>query len=55
MPLLLDDLYAFYLEHLRCGELEAEISEAEAGWVVMACSCGGQLARRLAGEEFLDR
>jgi hypothetical protein len=55
MPLLLDDFYAFYLEHRRCGELEAEISEGEAGWIVMACRCGGQVARRLAREESLDR
>jgi hypothetical protein len=55
MPLLLADLDAFYLEHRRCGELEAELSEGEPGWIVMACSCGGQLARRLVGEEFLDR
>ena len=48
MLTLPDDLDAFYLEHRRCGELEAEISEGEAGWVMMACSCGGQLARRLA-------
>jgi hypothetical protein len=55
MPLLLDDLYAFYLEHRRCGELEAETSEGESGWIVMACTCGAPLARRLAREEFLDR
>ena len=55
MPLLLADLDAFYLEHRRCGELESEISEGEPGWIVMACSCGGQLARRLVPEEFLDR
>jgi hypothetical protein len=55
MPLLLADLDAFNLEHRRCGELEAEISEGESGWIVMACSCGAQLARRIAGAEFLDR
>jgi hypothetical protein len=55
MPLLLADLDAFYLEHRRCGELETEISEGGSGWIVMACSCGAQLARRIAGEEFLDR
>ena len=55
MRLLLVDRDAFYLEHGRCGELVSEISEGESGWIVMACSCGGQLARRMAPEEFLDR
>jgi hypothetical protein len=55
IPLLLADLDAFYLEHRRCGELESEISEEESRWIVMACSCGAHLARRIAGEEFLDR
>ena len=55
MPLLLADLDAFYLEHRRCRELETEVSGGEPGWIVMACSCGGQLARRIAPEEFLDR
>lgn len=55
MPFLLADLDAFYLEHRRCGELESEISEGECSWIVMACSCGAQLTRRVAGEEFLDR
>ncbi len=36
MPLLLADLDAFYLEHRRCGELEAEVTEGESGWIVMA-------------------
>jgi hypothetical protein len=55
MALLLADLDAFYLEHRRCGELESEISEGAFGWIVMACSSGAQLARRLAAEESLDR
>jgi hypothetical protein len=55
MPLLLADLDAFYLEHRCCGDLEAEISEGEPGWIVMACSCGAQLVRRVAGGEFSDR
>jgi hypothetical protein len=45
MPLLLADLDAFYLEHRRCGELNAEISEGEPGWVVMVCTCGAELVR----------
>jgi hypothetical protein len=51
---LLDDRDAFYLEHRRCGEFEAEISELEPLWIVMASNCGAQLARRV-DEEFLDR
>ncbi len=51
---LLVDLDAFYLEHRRCGELSSEISEEESPWIIMACSCGGQLARRIA-DEFLDQ
>jgi hypothetical protein len=47
MPLLLADIDAFYLEHWRCGKLESEILEEESGWIVMACSCGGRLSRRL--------
>jgi hypothetical protein len=34
MPPLLADLDALYLEHRRCGELEAEISEGERRWIV---------------------
>ena len=51
---LLADLDAFYLEHRRCGELETEIAEGEPSWIVMVCSCGGQLVRRI-DDEFLDR
>jgi hypothetical protein len=51
---LLADLDAFYLEHRRCGKLEAEISEEERGWVVMACSCGARLARRIDIDWRLD-
>jgi len=45
MPLLLADLYAFYLEHQRCGELEAP--EGDPDWVVMTCTCGATIARRI--------
>lgn len=55
MPHLLADLDAFYLEHRRCGELDAEISEREPTVIVMACSCGALLVWRIAREEFLDR
>jgi hypothetical protein len=49
-------LEAFYLEHRRCGELEAEVTpEEEPSWIVMGCSCGARLARRIEGGEFLDR
>ena len=47
MPLLLADLYAFYLEHQRCGELESELTEGDPDWVVMACTCGAKIARRI--------
>ncbi len=55
MPLLLAGLYAFYLEHRRCGELEAEISEGEPDLVVMACTCGAEPVRRIEVDESLDR
>jgi hypothetical protein len=55
MPHLLADLDALYLEHRPCGELEAEISGDEAACIVMAFSCGAQLARRIEGAESLDR
>ena len=46
---LLVDLDAFYLEHRRCGELESEASEGESGWIVMTCTCGAELVRRIEG------
>lgn len=36
------------------GELESEIAVGEPGLIVMACSGGAQLARRI-DDEFLDR
>ena len=42
---LLTDLHAFYLEHQRCGELEAP--DADPDWVVMTCTGGAQIARRI--------
>jgi len=38
------DLDAFYLEHLRCGELENR-SPADGSRVVLVCSCGAVLNR----------
>jgi len=52
---LLADLDAFYLEHRRCGELELEVSEGEPSWIKLSCTCGAELVRHLAGEEFLER
>ena len=52
---LLADLDAFYLEHRRCGQLDSDISEGEPGWIIMACSCGAQFARRIVEGEYLDR
>ena len=42
---LLTDLHAFYLEHQRCGELE--LTEGDPDWVVMTCTCGATIARRI--------
>jgi hypothetical protein len=39
---LLDDLDAFFLQHRRCGRLEADV---ENGRVWMACECGAVLSR----------
>ncbi len=50
MSLLLADLYAFYLEHRRCGELESEVPEGDSDWVVMTCTCGAQIARRILND-----
>jgi hypothetical protein len=55
MPLLLADVDAFYLEHWRCGKLEAEIYEGEPAWVVLECSCSARLARRIEIDESRDR
>lgn len=55
MPLLLADIDAFYLEHRRCGKLEAEVYEGEPAWVVLECSCSARLARRIELDEPRDR
>lgn len=47
---LLADLDAFYLEHRRCGELEAEAEKKDSGWVIMACTCGAQIVRRILSD-----
>ncbi len=44
---LLGDLEAFYQEHGRCGELDSEVTDGEPGWVVMTCTCGAKIARRV--------
>jgi len=50
MPLDLDPhfligtVYAFYLEHSRCGELETGV-EDERVW--MTCTCGTAISRTL--------
>ena len=41
---LLGTLYAFYLEHQRCGELNGGVND-ERVW--MTCSCGGVISRAL--------
>jgi len=45
MLTLLDDLDAFYLEHRRCGALDASV---EDGHVWMTCECEAGLSRSLA-------
>ena len=44
--MLLEDLYAFYQEHRRCGELDGGV-EGERGW--MTCTCGAQCAKDRKG------
>jgi hypothetical protein len=39
-----DAIYAFYLEHRRCGELDGGVDGAR---VWMTCECGGAIRRRL--------
>jgi len=51
---LQQDLEAFFSEHRRCGDLESEVSDGEPGWVVVACTCGAQLARTVAPTEGQD-
>ena len=44
---LLTELDAFYLDHRRCGELDADVD----GTVVwFDCECGALMARRADGE-----
>jgi hypothetical protein len=40
---LLTELDAFYLDHRRCGELEAGL-DGPVVW--MSCECGAGMARR---------
>jgi hypothetical protein len=40
---LLTELDAFYLDHRRCGELDAGV---EGPMVWIACDCGARMARR---------
>jgi hypothetical protein len=41
---LLTELDAFYVDHRRCGELDADVD-----WPVVwiACECGARMARRV--------
>ena len=41
------DLDAFYLEHRRCGHLDANVDEG-AMW--FKCECGAVIARRVTVE-----
>ena len=40
-----DALYAFYLEHRRCGELDGGVAD-ERVW--MSCDCGAWFVRVLS-------
>ena len=40
---LLTELDAFYLDHRRCGDLDAGV---DGPMVWMACDCGARMARR---------
>jgi len=42
MITLLRDLDSFYLEHRRCGELQADTADER---VSMACECGATIVR----------
>jgi hypothetical protein len=42
---VLTELDAFYLDHRRCGELEAGV---EGPTVWFDCECGARIARRAA-------
>jgi hypothetical protein len=45
---LLAELDAFYLEHRRCGDLDAGV-DGEVVWIV--CECGASMARRVGEED----
>ena len=45
---LLTELDAFYLDHRRCGELEAGV-EGPVVW--FDCACGARIVRRVGEEE----
>jgi len=42
MSMLLRELYAFYLEHEYCGELDGGV-DGDRVW--MACTCGARIVR----------
>ena len=54
MTLLEHDREALYRER-RCGEFAAEVTRESRGWVVIVCTCGAQLARRVPVDPFFDR
>jgi hypothetical protein len=46
---VLTELDAFYVDHRRCGELEAGIDEPVV-WI--ACDCGARMARRADEDDY---
>jgi len=52
---LLTDLDAFFSEHRRCGDLETDVTDGEPGWVIVECTCGAKIVRRISAREAVDR
>jgi hypothetical protein len=48
---LLTDLDAFYTEHRRCGELDADVDSVV---IWFDCECGARIARRADDGDVLD-
>ena len=49
---LLTELDAFYVDHRRCGDLDAGV---DGPMVWMACDCGASMARRVKEDDDAGR
>jgi hypothetical protein len=49
---LLTELDAFFTEHQRCSDLDADV-DGPVVWI--ACECGARMARRVAQEDGVGR